>query len=705
MNVQKISFSGFRPMGAKLREQTAPLSNVKPVGAEILIQTEDSLTIRVPKQGGGVILTGLQGKVGGADWSDAHWLCMDVNYPQPEQFALCLCVGVYRYDQTPENEPPQFGMLTGIFPDYPTRISLDFKELECKNGFLPRTPGKLKTVATGTPIRPGEISALYIGARECHVDQVIELKNLFLSVDEPDYPMQQIKLVDELGQWTQKDWPGKTHSVDELVKALNDELAAPFQPPIERRNVWGGSMDMKLTEGTGFYSKFKDENGRWWLVDPDGYAYFVMGLEGIAPSSNAVVNEWKDAYTWLPEKDGEFASAWSEYRGNPNEARRVAYSENIDFSIVNLIRAYGQDWEEKWAKLTLNRLNAWGINNVGISGSPKSWMKSPLQKYAHLPAFHILSGYPRTNPCVFRDFPDVFSPEYAENSKTFAKQLESIKGLKYIVGYFMTNEPEWAFIEDLEIAEMLLSNPAPLETKKVFIHLMQARYHEIGAFNAAWNLQLSDFDGLMQPIADAKRLSKAAAQDLNDFSRIMIEEYVRVPALACKAVDKDHMNFGLRYLYIVYPNQTAGYQYLDVFDINDYRYDPLEYVEWLGNIVDRPVMVSEFHHGSLDRGLPVTGIRGVRTQKDRGNAYRYYVERAASTKCFVGSVYFIFEDQPILCTHYQENYNIGFVDICHKPHEEITSAVRETAQRVYDVHAGKWLPFEQAPDIIPLNAC
>ena len=219
MNVQKISFSGFRPMGAKLREQTAPLSNVKPVGAEILIQTEDSLTIRVPKQGGGVILTGLQGKVGGADWSDAHWLCMDVNYPQPEQFALCLCVGVYRYDQTPENEPPQFGMLTGIFPDYPTRISLDFKELECKNGFLPRTPGKLKTVATGTPIRPGEISALYIGARECHVDQVIEMKNLFLSVDEPDYPMQQIKLVDELGQWTQKDWPGKTHSVDEPVKA------------------------------------------------------------------------------------------------------------------------------------------------------------------------------------------------------------------------------------------------------------------------------------------------------------------------------------------------------------------------------------------------------------------------------------------------------------------------------------------------------
>lgn len=136
-----------------------------------------------------------------------------------------------------------------------------------------------------------------------------------------------------------------------------------------------------------------------------------------------------------------------------------------------------------------------------------------------------------------------------------------------------------------------------------------------------------------------------------------------------------------------------------------YLYDPLQYVEWLGSIVDRPILVSEFHHGALDRGLPVTGIRGVRTQEDRGRAYRYYVERAASTRYFVGSIYFIFEDQPILCTHYQENYNIGFVDICQKPHGEITAAVRETAQRIYDVHRGSVPPFDEKPEIIPLNAC
>ena len=146
MTTQSISFEGFVPFGTKLREQTVPLGNAIPVGASILEQTADRLTIRVPECGGGVLLTGLRGRVGNADWNAARWLAMDVNYPQPEQFALCLCIGVYRYDQDPEREAPYFGVLTGTFPNYKTRISLGFDELACKNGFLPRTPGKLKTV-------------------------------------------------------------------------------------------------------------------------------------------------------------------------------------------------------------------------------------------------------------------------------------------------------------------------------------------------------------------------------------------------------------------------------------------------------------------------------------------------------------------------------------------------------------------------------
>ena len=384
----------------------------------------------------------------------------------------------------------------------------------------------------------------------------------------------------------------------------------------------------------------------------------------------------------------------------------MAYSEDVDFAKINLIRAYGQDWERKWAELTIARLDAWGINNVGVSGSPKGrLMASPLGKYRQYPCFHFVGNYPCTRATIFRDFPDVFSKEYEEAAANYAANLETIKDIPYIVGYFMTNEPEWAFIEDLEISEMLLAHPEHLATKDVFIAFIKACYATIDAFNSAWNLQLSSFDGLLHPIADARRLSETARKDLDAFSRIMIEQYIKVPALKCKEVDPNHLNFGMRYPYIAYANQTAGHQYLDVFDINDYRYDPKDYINWIGSLVDMPVMVSEFHHGSLDRGLPVTGIRGVRTQEERGVAYRYYVERGASTDYFVGSVYFVFSDQPILCTNYQENYNIGFVDICQMPHAEITNAVRETAMAVYDVHAGTKANYQRQPDVIPLNAC
>lgn len=144
-------------------------------------------------------------------------------------------------------------------------------------------------------------------------------------------------------------------------------------------------------------------------MDPEGYAYFVMGLEMVAPGSSGVVNEWRDSYTWLPEKDGEYAEAWSEMHGDPNQARRVAYSEDVDFAKINLIRAYGKAWEHKWADLTISRLNAWGINNVGASGSPLTRiMNSPLGKYCQYPCFHFVGVYPRTKVSVFRDFSDVF---------------------------------------------------------------------------------------------------------------------------------------------------------------------------------------------------------------------------------------------------------------------------------------------------------
>ena len=42
----------------------------------------------------------------------------------------------------------------------------------------------------------------------------------------------------------------------------------------------------------------------------------------------------------------------------------------------------------------------------------------------------------------------------------------------------------------------------------------------------------------------------------------MICEYVKTPALALRAVDSNHLNLGMRYAFILYPEQAAGCDYV-----------------------------------------------------------------------------------------------------------------------------------------------
>ena len=38
-----------------------------------------------------------------------------------------------------------------------------------------------------------------------------------------------------------------------------------------------GNPNLKLTNGTGFFDTYQDENGTWWFVTPNGYAFYSIG--------------------------------------------------------------------------------------------------------------------------------------------------------------------------------------------------------------------------------------------------------------------------------------------------------------------------------------------------------------------------------------------------------------------------------------------
>ena len=89
------------------------------------------------------------------------------------------------------------------------------------------------------------------------------------------------------------------------------------------------------------------------------------------------------------------------------------------------------------------------------------------------------------------------------------------------------------------------------------------------------------------------------------------------------------------------------------------------------------------------------GLAQTSNYEERGVAYRYYVENAASHPALIGTHWFQWIDQPSTGRFDGENYNIGFLDVTDRPYPEMVSASRETFSRLYDVHSGKVPPVSR----------
>lgn len=573
----------------------------------------------------------------------------------------------------------------GLLPGVSTMVSFPLSALNSQNMYLSRTPGKLKTVIHGNKIN--SLAKLAIGKKTFSFDQSVLLEELCFVDSEPFYSVPQLKLVDELGQWTQKEWQGKAANICEVKARLDEELSAPDKDKfIEHWNTFGSNMKKQL-KGTGYFRTHK-EGDNWWLVDPEGYAFFSVGVDCINPGDACNIKGIEGFLTKLEDKEGEYREAFS----NAHVGEDIKL---YNFSVGNLINAYGQEWQEKWSRLTRNRLIKWGVNTIA------NWSSLEFIKYAKLPYVYPLRDFPETKAKIFRDFPDVFSEEYRINSESFSQQILQFKADKYMIGYFLRNEPTWAFIKGINIAEELLENPGEFYSKDACIAFLKERYsNNIENLNASWNLLLTSFEELKKGIRKASRLSPAALRDLRDFSKTMIELYVKIPSEALKKLDPNHLNLGMRYGFISSNELLAGCENFDVFSVNCYDINPYEVMENIGRATNLPVMIGEFHFGALDKGLSATGIRGVLTQKDRGEAYRYYLENAASSNYCVGAHYFQYNDQSALGRFDGENYQIGLVDICQKPYEEFIQAITDSSKGIYDVKEGEKEKFTKEPNII-----
>lgn len=99
--------------------------------------------------------------------------------------------------------------------------------------------------------------------------------------------------------------------------------------------------------------------------------------------------------------------------------------------------------------------------------------------------------------------------------------------------------------------------------------------------------------------------------------------------------------------------------------------------------MNKPIIISEFNFGALDRGLLHIGLRSVSNQERRARVYKHFVEDCLTSPIVVGAHRFQYVDQICSGRYDGESYQVGIVDICDRPYPEMISAAREMGNYLY----------------------
>ena len=133
----------------------------------------------------------------------------------------------------------------------------------------------------------------------------------------------------------------------------------------------------------------------------------------------------------------------------------------------------------------------------------------------------------------------------------------------------------------------------------------------------------------------------------------------------------------------------AAAKWCDVISVNSYVNSVAVFGEgsYAAPAFDRPVLHSEFHFGTMHRGMFSPGLCPVGDQCERGRSFRRVVEGALRHPLFVGSHWFQYRDQPLVGRGDGENYQIGFVDVCDRPYAQLAAAARAIGETMYQTRS------------------
>ncbi|MDQ8004165.1 MAG: beta-galactosidase [Pedobacter sp.] len=495
--------------------------------------------------------------------------------------------------------------------------------------------------------------------------------------------------IDQYGQFKYQEWPGKIHSDQELKDARQKELASleKYAGPTERSKFGGWKNGPKL-KATGSFRVEKIE-GKWWMVDPEGYLFWSHGVVRVTPHSGITpLDGRKHYFSDLPKKDNAFAEFYTTH----DELLKPYYTaRNIDstydFSAANIKRKYGENWREIYADLAHQRLKSWGLNTIANSSDKQIFMQ---RKTAYTDRIELKSPYIEGSKGMWWKFNDPFDPQFTSDFRRQLLEREKELNDPWCLGFFVDNEINWG--EEATLAEWTLQSPATQAAKIAFVETLKTKYKTIQQLNTAWKTSFKDWQSLLESREKAPLGSKV---DCIAFSKVITEEYFKKVRTEFKKVAPNKLYLGCRFARSNINAVTIGAKYCDVMSYNIYA-QTLDNFK-LPNNLDKPVLIGEFHFGALDRGLFHPSLIKTKNQEERGQAYFNYVKSALKHPSIIGTHWHQFADQATTGRFDGENFQVGMVDICDTPYWETIEKVREIGYSLYETREGKTMKKNKSP--------
>jgi hypothetical protein len=484
-------------------------------------------------------------------------------------------------------------------------------------------------------------------------------------------------LVDRFGQTTRKEFPGKVTDDRELTADAASDAAYYAGLAPAATDSWGGRVNSGIAPAlkvTGFF-RVEKRGARWLLVDPDGNPCFHLGICSFGFTEDYTYTlERQGIFAWLPPVSGDpFSGGW----------HHDAFWHDKAFSFLraNLLRKYGTSYDpDSHVGVMVDRVRAMGFNAIGaFSGDPSFTAK-------HIPRVEMC-GFGPELPGI-RGIPDPFDAESLKRmDDEWSKGIASRAGDPLIVGYFFANEQAFE-----DIARGVPPLPGKHAAKRRLVKMLEDEYPGIDAFNAAWNLHAASFPALADQ-GLAVTTDKAIA-DMKAYNELFLEAYYQAITTTFRKYDRNHLMLGNRWQPGTSNSEMlcriAG-KYMDVISINYYtlgidRAFIQRLHQWTG---DKPQMWSEWNYTSGTESNVAPSALDLKTQRLRGQAYRTYVEQAASLGFVVGSEWFTLIDQAVSGRFFQllngERSNSGIFNVADRPYRDMVEEVAAAHREIYAV--------------------